>query len=124
LNEFICEARYSFGARVTNFELDIFLKRLPTLWNSKEGRKAVLRQMQIVNDLNRLHNNSLLEAMKKGGGIRKLDVDQAEEYALTKNKSKINELEKEYRQLDNQVNSISAENEKQRKPLSEIFGEK
>ncbi len=121
LNEFVQNARDSFGARVTNFELDVFLKRLPTLWNSKEGRQAVLKQMKIVNQINNLYETGKLEAFKKSGGIRKLDVDQAEEYSMAKNKSRINELEQEYRRLDNNINNISSDQQQQRKSLSDIL---
>jgi len=106
LNEFVQNARESFGARVTNFELDVFLKRLPTLWNSTEGRQSVLKQMEIVNQINDLYEKGKLEAVKKAGGIRKIDVDQAEEYATERYKNKITDLEEQYRNIENQLDNI------------------
>ena len=122
LNEFVQNARDSFGARVTNFELDVFLKRLPTLWNSKEGRTAVLQQMKIVNEINNLYEKGKIEAVKEARGIRKIDLDKAEEYATTRYGRRINELENEYRKLESSIGSIKTEENIKRRPLNEILG--
>lgn len=100
VNDFTTKAKDSFGARVTNFELNRFLKRLPTLLNSEEGREAILRQMKIINQLNQLDESSLLQAFEKAGGARNIDLDQAERYAGRLAKEKKDELIKEYRDLD------------------------
>jgi hypothetical protein len=121
INEFVGEAKDSFGARVTNFELDVFLKRLPTLWNSKEGRAAVLKQMKIVNELNNLYENGRIEGVKKAGGLRKIDLEQADEYTLTKNSNRINQLEKEYRQLESSMEGIAQESDTEKKSLADIL---
>ena len=67
VNEFIKGAKDSFGARVTNFELDKFLQGLPTLANSPEGRRVILKQMEVVNKLDQLEKKSLLDVYRHYG---------------------------------------------------------
>lgn len=55
INDFTTQAKDTYGARVTNFELDRFMKRLPGLLNSDEGRRYILTYMNSVNKLNKLH---------------------------------------------------------------------
>lgn len=54
-------AKEIFGARVTNFEMDTFLKSIPTLSQTKEGRERVIRNLKIFNE----GATKRLDAMKK-----------------------------------------------------------
>lgn len=58
VNQFLRFAKEQFGARVTNFEVEKYLDQLPTLLNSEEGRRAILMQMQLFNDEQKLRNQS------------------------------------------------------------------
>ena len=78
VNDFTTRAKDSYGSRVTNFDLNQFMRRLPTLANSEEGRKRILEQMKIINDLNMAYENSLHDVIDEHGGIRNIDYDQAE----------------------------------------------
>ncbi len=80
VNEFLKGAKEIFGARVTNFELDRFMQGLPTLANTEEGRRVILRQMDIVNQMHQLENNSLKEVYDHYT-LRRIDVQQAQQIA-------------------------------------------
>lgn len=67
VNNFISAAKDTFGARVTNFDLQSFMNRLPKLSNSKEGRDLIIKQMNYLAKLDQLHNNSLREVYRKYG---------------------------------------------------------
>lgn len=67
INDWVTQAKNSFGARVTNFDLIAFMRRLPTLANSEEGRRVIIEQMQVINDLNKLHSDSLAKVYRKYG---------------------------------------------------------
>ena len=67
INDFTTKAKDSFGARVTNFELNRFMKRLPQLLNTEEGRRVILRQMEILNEINRLHSQGTLDDIRSPG---------------------------------------------------------
>jgi len=67
VNDFTTKAKDSYGGRVTNFELDRFMKRLPTLANSKEGRTLILQQMQLMNRLDSAYENELKSVFQHYG---------------------------------------------------------
>lgn len=67
LNDWITQAKDSFGARVTNFDLQAFLRRLPTLANTTAGRRLILRQMQILNEIDQLEADANMKVYKRYG---------------------------------------------------------
>jgi hypothetical protein len=99
INEFVRKARDSFGARVTNFELEKFLQGLPTLANSEEGRRLILEQMDVVNKLNQLETESLKKVYKKYG-TRGIDRKQADDIAEEMRAPKEEELMKRFDRVD------------------------
>jgi hypothetical protein len=92
LNEFSSGAKDTFGSRVTNFDLSQYMTRYPTLLNSGEGRRQLIQQMKIVNDINSLYYKNLKDVYDKAGGVRKLDADAAERFAELKSEDKLNSL--------------------------------
>lgn len=96
VNDFLSGAKDTFGARVTNFEVSRYLSRLPSLLNSTEGRTAVLRQMRLLNQINNKYSESLRDVIEEHGGIRKIDIDKAQQIARRRIKDDINDLKKEY----------------------------
>jgi hypothetical protein len=80
INDFTVKAKETFGARVTNFELQSFMRRLPTLANSTEGRRLILSQMKSMAELDQLEVDSL-KAVYDNYGLRGIDSQKAEEIA-------------------------------------------
>lgn len=99
VNDFTVNAKDSFGARVTNFELDRFMQRLPTLANSVEGRGLIIRQMSIVNKLNQLEKQEIRNIFDKYG-VRNIDYTEAQRLARNKIGTEKDILKKEYLQLE------------------------
>jgi hypothetical protein len=99
VNDFTVKAKDSFGARVTNFELDRFMQRLPTLANSVEGRGLIMRQMSIVNKINQMERKSLQEVFDEYG-VRNIDYADAENIARKKINEDKEALRKEYLQVE------------------------
>lgn len=95
VNDFTVKAKDSFGARVTNFELDKFMQRLPTLANSEEGRKLIMRQMRLVNEANQLEKRAIQGVFDKYG-VRNIDYADAENIARQQIKTRADEIKKEY----------------------------
>lgn len=104
VNDFTTKAKDSYGARVTNFELDRFMKRLPTLLNSEEGRSAILKQMQITNAIDRLYNDAIKKTFKhyKLDGISQEQVDDIIQQMI---EPKQKELKAQYDQIEQDTNS-------------------
>jgi len=67
LKQFLRGAKEYFGARVTNFDVSSFMGQLPSLLNSEQGRRLILKEMEYVNDLENLHNGLLDDALKHYG---------------------------------------------------------
>lgn len=96
VNDFLSGAKNTFGARVTNFEVNRFLRRLPSLLNTEEGRRRVLRQMEIINQINNSYNQAILDEFDRAGGVRKIDYDVAVRRAKKKIEPEKKRLQKEY----------------------------
>lgn len=112
VNDFTVKAKDSFGARVTNFELDRFMQRLPTLANSSEGRKLILSHMKSVSKAQQLEQKALQEVFDEYG-VRNIDYAEAENIArkkiqpeLLKIRQEALNLESKSRELEN--NQINA----------------
>lgn len=67
VNKFIRNAKDYYGARVTNFDLETFLAQLPTLSNTEQGRRLILKQMQQESQLQYIYANKMDEALKHYG---------------------------------------------------------
>jgi hypothetical protein len=85
------KAKDSFGARVTNFEIDRFMQQLPSLANTEEGREIILEQMKTINEMDNLHQTSLRDVYRKYG-ISNIDPVQAEEIAEQLEKEQLGDL--------------------------------
>lgn len=67
LKQFLKGAKDYFGARVTNFDVSTFLSQLPSLLNTEEGRRLILKQMDLVNELESIHTKEMDSALKHYG---------------------------------------------------------
>lgn len=67
INDFLTGAKDTFGARVTNFDVQAFKARLPTLLNTTEGRRLIIKQMQLLHDLDVIHNKGMEDGLKHYG---------------------------------------------------------
>lgn len=99
VNDFTIQAKDSYGSRVTNFDLANFMRRLPTLANSEEGRRQILQQMSIINDINLSREQALHDVIDDYGGIRNIDYDQAETIAEKRSKPRVEELKKKMKEI-------------------------
>lgn len=100
VNQFLNKAKDTFGARVTNFELDRFLQQLPTLANSKEGRREIIKQMKYFNQIQRTYHDELQKYVDEKGGIRNVDWDVAKRKAEERSKPKIAEAKRQFKEAD------------------------
>jgi len=77
INRFLSNAQQFFGGRVTNFEVEQYKQGLPNLANSPEGRRLILEQMAIENELKQLDEQSIKETIGKFG-TRGIDPTEAQ----------------------------------------------
>lgn len=60
-------AKDAFGARVTNFDLQSYMKQFPGLMNTYEGRKRILEMIEINYQLDNLYDQTLEKVFQKYG---------------------------------------------------------
>ena len=86
----------SFGSRVTNFDIQSYMKRLPTLLNSSEGRRRVLRDLRMMNDLNQQHTQGVLDVVDRYGGPGKISISKAERIFKKEFAPRMKEIREEF----------------------------
>ena len=91
INDFTTEAKDTYGARVTNFELGAFMKRLPTLANTEEGRRLILAQMENMGQIDYLREKALQDVYDHYG-TQKIDYATARKIANEKMKPDLDKL--------------------------------
>lgn len=116
VNDFTTKAKESYGARVTNFELDRFLLRLPSLANTQDGRTLILEQMQTVNELDQLHSESLKKVYQKYG-LKNIDSMNAERIAEDLRRDKEEDL---MQRFNNVTEILENEELRIRKPEGKV----
>jgi hypothetical protein len=125
INEFTSAAKDSYGARVTNFDLQQFMRRLPRLSNSPEGRKLILAQMKVLQELDRVHEQSLVDTYDHYG-VGKINTQQAQNIAEQYRKNKEDELLARYHTLDGLLDNFenpqsSPSTQQERPSLQSLF---
>ncbi len=93
VNDFITGAKDIFGARVTNFDLQSFKSRLPSLINSGKGRQQIIRQMEIFNEIEGDYHDALKKVYQHYGmdNIRQEDAEKIAEGLIAEKEKKLRE---------------------------------
>lgn len=105
INDFTTKAKDTFGARVTNFELQQFMARLPRLINSYEGRKAIIEQMELISQINAMYNKSLRDVYQNYG-LGNVTPEDAERIAEHRIRDQVRNLSDRYQRIDERINQI------------------
>ena len=100
-------AKDTFGGRVTNFEVDSFVKTFPTLSNSRDGRSLINKVVTIKNEIEKLDADAL-EAVYKTYGSRGIDPTDARRFAEDFKKPQEDAL---YQRLENLVPEFEKQQE-------------
>ena len=78
--DFLRNAKSYFGSRVTQYEVQMFLKSIPSLLQSKEGRDRVIRNLKIINEGKAIRAKEMRKIIRENNGIPPLDLeDRVEE---------------------------------------------
>jgi hypothetical protein len=94
-------AKEYFPGRVTNFDLEQFKQRFPTLANSPEGRKLIAQQLSLANRIAYLKDETLKAAMDHYGAEG--DSVQIRKYAQENYRRLKGQLEGELKSLNTQA---------------------
>lgn len=64
-----------FGARVTNLDVESFLKTIPSLSQSNEGKQRIIRNLKISNQANKLKESTAKKIIKENGNNVPADLE-------------------------------------------------
>lgn len=103
--DFIRDARDIFpGGRITNYEIQSYLKTIPSLMNSPEGRKAIIRNRKLFNEAKRIRYEEYKNLIKENGGKKPLNMGLLLEERTA---DKIGKIEEEFRNgIDSEINKF------------------
>lgn len=76
VNNFTREAKSVYGARISNLELEQFMKTLPSLSLSPAGRKRVIANLRYIKDADLAYSEALKETIRENNGIPPLDLTE------------------------------------------------
>jgi hypothetical protein len=67
--DFLRDVRNVFpGGRITNYEIQAYLKTVPSLMNSPEGKKAIIRNRKLQNEAKRLRYDAYKDILRENDG--------------------------------------------------------
>jgi len=98
---FLRDAKKYFGARVTNFELEQFLKGIPTLTQTPQGRGRIIAGLKKLNEGNRMYAKEARKIIKQNEGIPPLDLQEQVNKRVGKRLDKLaDQFKKEVKKLE------------------------
>lgn len=92
-SEFVKDAKPFFGNRMTQQEVEFYLKTVPNLLQTAGGQKRVIRNMQIFNEAAEVQQKAMREIIKENGGKRPRDL---EEQIDDRTRNKLDALHQEF----------------------------
>lgn len=75
-SDFVKDAKQFFGSRITEAEVQLFLKTVPSLAQTNEGKKRVIRNMRIFNQAAGLRQKAMNQVIRDNGGQRPSNLEE------------------------------------------------
>lgn len=74
-NDFLKDAKDTFGSRLTNYDVKTFLATVPTLSQTDAGKLRVIRNLRSFNEAALARKKAMDEVIKENGGRRPANLD-------------------------------------------------
>lgn len=91
--DFVKNAKQFFGPRLTNADLQVFMKTLPTLMQTDAGKKKVIENLSSLNELAEIEAKAARSIIRANGGIPPLDIEQQVKDKISK---KVDQVAKKF----------------------------
>lgn len=88
-NEFVKNAKQYFGSRITEKEVQMFMKTLPTLMTTDAGKKKIIENIRSLNELAQIEAKAARSIIQKNGGIPPIDIEQQVENKISNKIDKV-----------------------------------
>ena len=102
ISRFQNRAKDAFGSRVTNFDLQSYMKQFPSLLNTNEGRNRIIDMLEVNYELDNLYDSELKKVYQKYGmsGIPQEEADNLVQQRIEKRAKK---LEDKYLSINSEI---------------------
>lgn len=74
--DFLKNAKKMFGARISNFEAETFLKSIPSLTQSTEGRARVIHNLKMLYKGSSIRKKAMTDIIKENNGTPPFDLSE------------------------------------------------
>lgn len=101
----------TFGSRILQVEVENFLKTIPTLLNSREGREKIIENMELFLEPKKLAYQAYKDIRKEQGKVP-LDLH---EQILERIEPQLDKLSEKFKQSEGVENSLNSNNARQYK---------
>jgi hypothetical protein len=93
--DFLREARSIFGSRISNYEVNAFLRAIPSSMQSREGRERVIHNLKTFYQASKERADTMSSIIKENKGVPPLDLmDQVE----SKSSGRIDKLMRDFKE--------------------------
>lgn len=75
-NEFLKNAKDIFGSRLTNYDVQTFLKGIPSLSQSDQGKQRIINNLETINEGALLKQQALRSIIAENGGKRPANLSE------------------------------------------------
>lgn len=73
--DFLKDIKNIFGARITQMEVQLFMKTVPTLMQSQEGRARVIKNLRNFNEAAEVRYDAMRDIIDENGGRRPANLE-------------------------------------------------
>jgi hypothetical protein len=111
-------AKNTYGAKLTNFDVATYLQQLPSLLNTPDGRRQILTDIRKMNDFNRKYYQETLDIINQKGGPSKTSLSQARNIWRKQNKDYVQDFKESF--VHQRVRMVSPEGEEWMIPYEKV----
>lgn len=95
----------TFGSRVTNFDVQSYMRRFPSLLNTQEGRRQIMKQITLVNSLNMAYSRALAQKLEEHG-LHGIELERAQREAKDQVAPEIEKIETALKRIGKDEDSL------------------
>ena len=114
------QAQTAFPGRVTNFDLQSYMRQFPSLFNTHEGREVILNQMELVNEANELFEDALVKVYQKHK-LNGITPEDALELTENKLKDKLEVINKKIEDLSSKGVSLALKEAEEGSNVMDVY---
>lgn len=118
--DFLRDVKKIFGSRVTNEEVKRYTNRIPSLTQTDEGKRMVVRDLKLFNDANLARKKAMQDIIDENNGYRPPNLEDLIE---KRSKSELDRIAKEFKEPYVSPQQLAHEQAGRKSPLLTALGD-